>query len=125
MPPTARTITGPHRRGRATKHQYGAVAANPAFAPQTFTSWFRQRGVRNTDKPQVLLWSDTFNNYFHPATAQAAVAVLEAAGYQVVIPSQSLCCGRPLYDYGMLDLAQHQLRRICLLFSRRSLLVCP
>ena len=84
----------------------------PTFAPQTFTSWFRQRGVRNTDKPQVLLWPDTFNNYFHPATAQAAVAVLEAAGYQVVIPSQPLGCGRPLYDYGMLDLAKHQLQHI-------------
>ena len=84
----------------------------PTFAPQTFTSWFRQRGVRNADKPQVLLWPDTFNNYFHPTTAQASVAVLEAVGYQVVIPSQSLCCGRPLYDYGVLDLAKHQLRNI-------------
>lgn len=84
----------------------------PAFAPQTFTSWFRQRATRNADKPQVLLWPDTFNNYYHPATAQTAVAVLEAVGYQVVIPRQTLCCGRPLYDYGMLDLAKQQLRRI-------------
>ncbi|HZB96689.1 MAG TPA: FAD-linked oxidase C-terminal domain-containing protein, partial [Herpetosiphonaceae bacterium] len=84
----------------------------PRFAPQTFKAWFRARGPRNTDKPKVILWPDTFNNYFHPATAQAAVEVLEAAGYQVVVPEQWLCCGRPLYDYGMLDLAKRQLRQI-------------
>jgi Fe-S oxidoreductase len=40
------------------------------------------------------------------------VEVLEAAGYQIEVPQQSLCCGRPLYDYGMLDLAKRQLRQI-------------
>jgi Fe-S oxidoreductase len=60
----------------------------------------------------VLLWPDTFNNYFHPEVAIAATQALEAAGYQVRIPEQSLCCGRPLYDYGMLDLARRQLRQL-------------
>jgi Fe-S oxidoreductase len=60
----------------------------------------------------VLLWPDTFNNYFFPAVGQAAVEVLEAAGYQVAIPAQSLCCGRPLYDFGMLNLAKSLLRQI-------------
>src|SRR6185312_9148078 len=59
-----------------------------------------------------LLWPDTFNNYFHPRTAQAAVEVLEAAGRRVLIPNQILCCGRPLYDYGMLDRARQYLRKI-------------
>ena len=36
---------------------------------------------------------------------------IEAAGWQVVIPSGHVCCGRPLYDYGFLDLAQRYLRR--------------
>jgi FAD/FMN-containing dehydrogenase/Fe-S oxidoreductase len=84
----------------------------PVFAPQTFTAWFRQRPIHNPDSPQVLLWPDTFNNHFHPATAQAAVEVLEAAGYQVVVPAISLCCGRPLYDFGMLDQAQRLLQQI-------------
>ena len=57
-------------------------------------------------RPPVLLWPDTFNNYFHPATARAAVEVLEAAGYPVTIPQAHLCCGRPLYDFGMLDRAE-------------------
>ncbi len=84
----------------------------PAFAPQTFKQWFRERGIRNTGCPQVILWPDTFNNHFHPETAQAAVEVLEAAGYQVIVPEQSLCCGRPLYDYGFLDLAENLLQQI-------------
>jgi Fe-S oxidoreductase len=60
----------------------------------------------------VLLWPDTFNNYFHPEVAIAATEVLEAAGCEVVVPQRSLCCGRPLYDYGMLKLAKRQLRQI-------------
>jgi len=84
----------------------------PVFASQTFKEWFRQRGVRNPGAPKVILWPDTFNNYLHPETLQAGVEVLEAAGYQVVVPEQSLCCGRPLYDFGMLDTAERLLRQI-------------
>jgi FAD/FMN-containing dehydrogenase/Fe-S oxidoreductase len=83
----------------------------PAFAPQTFRTWFAKRVVRNEGKPQVMLWPDTWNNHFHPTTAQAAVDVLEAAGFQVIVPAVSLCCGRPLYDYGMLTLARKLLVR--------------
>jgi len=78
----------------------------PSFAPETFTSWFRRRGPRHEWAPKVLLWPDTFNNHFHPQTAIAAVEVLEAAGFQVTIPNRALCCGRPLYDFGMLDRAK-------------------
>jgi FAD/FMN-containing dehydrogenase/Fe-S oxidoreductase len=53
----------------------------------------------------VLLWADTFNNHFLPDTAKAAVEVLEAVGFDVVVPRAPLCCGRPLYDVGMLDRA--------------------
>ena len=60
----------------------------------------------------MILWPDTFNNHFHPETGQAAVEVLEAAGYQVWMPAESLCCGRPLYDFGMLDTAKSLLREI-------------
>ena len=62
--------------------------------------------------PEVLLWPDTFNNYFLPATAKAAVEVLETAGFQVTIPQVPLCCGRPLYDFGMLDRAEKLLLQI-------------
>ena len=84
----------------------------PPFAPETFKSWFRKRGARNEGRPKVILWPDTFNNYFFPETAQAAVDVLEHFGYQVSVPMQHLCCGRPLYDYGFLDRAKQYLNTI-------------
>jgi FAD/FMN-containing dehydrogenase/Fe-S oxidoreductase len=84
----------------------------PAFAPQTFKQWFRERKPVNIGSAQILLWADTFNNHFHPQTAIAAVEVLEAAGYQVLVPKRSLCCGRPPYDFGMLDTAQRLLRQV-------------
>jgi len=84
----------------------------PAFVSQTFRAWFAQRQPRNRDTPPVLLWPDTFNNYFHPVAAQAAVDVLEAAGFRILLPKVDLCCGRPLYDFGLLDRAKRLLRRI-------------
>jgi FAD/FMN-containing dehydrogenase/Fe-S oxidoreductase len=59
--------------------------------------------------PEVFLWADTFNNYFHPATMRAAHQVLTTAGFRVTLPTQHLCCGRPLYDFGMLDTAKKYL----------------
>jgi Fe-S oxidoreductase len=82
----------------------------PRFAGESFQRWFRRRGGSAVHGPTVLLWPDTFNNYFHPATAIAATEVLEAAGYQVEVPSEPVCCGRPLYDFGMLDRAERYLR---------------
>src|SRR5262249_32955270 len=46
---------------------------------------------------------------FHPPVARAGVEVLEAAGYQVWVPTAPLCCGRALYDFGMLDTAKRLL----------------
>ena len=60
----------------------------------------------------VILWADTFNNHFTPPVSKAAVQVLEDAGFEVRVPRQSLCCGRPLYDYGMLDTAKALLEQI-------------
>jgi Fe-S oxidoreductase len=85
----------------------------PQFAEHTFRDWWRDRGgTVNSDGPRVLLWPDTFNNYFRPETAIAATRVLEAAGARVELPDRWLCCGRPLYDFGMLRLARAQLRQI-------------
>jgi FAD/FMN-containing dehydrogenase/Fe-S oxidoreductase len=103
---------------RALVKWVGGIAPQrelPHFASRTFTSWFRGREVRKDLSPQaseVILWPDTFNNYFHPETAIAAVDVLEAAGFRVRIPERVLCCGRPLYDWGMLDTAERLLRQV-------------
>jgi Fe-S oxidoreductase len=84
----------------------------PPFATQTFKAWFKERGTRNPDAPPVVLFPDTFSNFLRPEPAKAAVEVLEGAGYRVVVPRQPLCCGQPLYDYGMLDAAEFLLRRL-------------
>jgi Fe-S oxidoreductase len=91
----------------------------PPFAAETFKEWWRRRERRragasshNAGASPVILWPDTFNNHFYPETARAAVEVLEAAGHRVIVPTQPLCCGRPLYDFGMLDQAKRQLREI-------------
>jgi FAD/FMN-containing dehydrogenase/Fe-S oxidoreductase len=85
----------------------------PPFATRTFRAWWEARGAQSrVDGRRVLLWPDTFTNFFHPDVAIAAVEVLEAAGFTVVVPERTLCCGRPLYDYGMLTLARRQLRQL-------------
>jgi FAD/FMN-containing dehydrogenase/Fe-S oxidoreductase len=89
----------------------------PAFAAETFTQWFSRHrpGAGDVDlraDDTVLLWPDTFNNHFHPETAIAALELLESAGYRVIVPASSVCCGRPLYDYGLLPLAARMLRQL-------------
>ncbi|MBC5803715.1 MAG: FAD-binding protein [Candidatus Eremiobacteraeota bacterium] len=86
--------------------------AIPTFAAQTFTASFRKRRGLRTGTLDVLLWPDTFSNHFLPERAQATVEVLERFGFRVSIPEKALCCGRPLYDWGMLDLAKRSLREI-------------
>jgi FAD/FMN-containing dehydrogenase/Fe-S oxidoreductase len=83
----------------------------PAFAAETFQTWFQERKARRATGHKVLLWADTFNNYFMPETARAAVEVLEHAGCQVEVLQGHHCCGRPLYDYGFLDMAKSYLQR--------------
>ena len=86
------------------------------FAKASYTTPSMQRqGTENRLHPhgrqapfhtdRVLLWPDTFNNYLESSVLQAAVEVIEDAGYLVEIPPRPLCCGRPLYDTGMLDTA--------------------
>jgi FAD/FMN-containing dehydrogenase/Fe-S oxidoreductase len=84
----------------------------PQFAPRSFKKQINKRAGHADGSRRVILWADTFNNYFHPETALAAADVLEAAGYRVTVPHAPLCCGRPLYDFGMLDTARRQLQQI-------------
>jgi FAD/FMN-containing dehydrogenase/Fe-S oxidoreductase len=89
----------------------------PRFAPESFRQWFagRQRpgvaGASGTARQPVFLWVDTFTNAFSPAVGRAAVAVLEAAGYEVRITGQQVCCGLTWISTGQLDGARRQLRR--------------
>ena len=84
----------------------------PEFAPETFQAWFQKRSLQAQGKKRVVLFPDTFNNFFLPRTARAAVHVLEDAGFEVQVPAEHVCCGRPLYDYGFLDMAKQYLEKI-------------
>ncbi len=67
------------------------------------------------DRPEVLLWVDTFNTYFEPENARAAHRVLQAAGYRVCLPTPSgrpVCCGRTFLNAGLVEEARHEGRRL-------------
>ena len=81
----------------------------PQFAAQSFRQWFARHPAQAG--PVVLLWVDTFTDYFTPEVGQAAVRVLEAAGYAVEITGQPVCCGLTWISTGQLDGARRQLRR--------------
>ena len=83
----------------------------PRFARKNFRAQFNRAQTSATGQP-VLLWPDTWNNYFHPQALTSAAKLLKAAGSSVQIPKQHICCGRPLYDFGFLDEARRYLLRI-------------
>ncbi|MDY7806890.1 FAD-binding and (Fe-S)-binding domain-containing protein [Burkholderia stagnalis] len=89
--------------------------ALPAFAPRPFRAIAKRQGIgQRTDatpaRNKVILWVDTFNEHFSPDIAAAAADVLTRLGFDVTLPRKRLCCGRPLYDYGLLDEARALLR---------------
>jgi len=84
----------------------------PLFASQTFQAWFAGRTARGDPRHgEVLLWPDTFTNHFHPHIAQAAVEVIESAGWRVRVPGRPMCCGLTWISTGQLNVARAVLRR--------------
>jgi len=81
----------------------------PELAAQTFRSRIRGATGARGAAGDVLLWADTFTNYFQPHIAESAYHVLAAAGFNVKVLERHVCCGRPLYDFGMLDAAKRYL----------------
>jgi FAD/FMN-containing dehydrogenase/Fe-S oxidoreductase len=85
----------------------------PRFAAKNFRDQFnRSAQSRKTIGEPVLLWPDTWNNYFHPKALRSAAKLLAATGSTVQVPKRHICCGRPLYDFGFLDEARRYLLRI-------------
>jgi len=84
----------------------------PVLAGQTFQHWFHRRPATGDGaRGDVLVWPDTFDNHFHPSVAQAAVEVLEGAGWRVRVPEQSVCCGLTWISTGQLKTARRVLQR--------------
>lgn len=73
------------------------------------------------DAREVVLFVDTFTQHFEPDIADAAVAVLNAAGYRVIVaqpvadapePDRPLCCGRTWLALGMIEEARAEAQRV-------------
>ncbi len=86
----------------------------PGLARETFQRWWARRGrpLAAPKRRRIILWPDTFNNYFWPQTARSAVEVLESLSYDIDVPGEKLCCGRPLFDFGLIDDARKNLQKI-------------
>ena len=84
----------------------------PKFSKRTFRDWFGSHAQDARGRREVFFFTDTFTNFFEPEVAIAAVKVLESAGFRVIIAPKYVCCGRPLYDQGMLDDARQRLLEI-------------
>lgn len=123
------------KTGSAILRRAGGLTSKrpiPPFASQSFTSWFRDRPERDGDQQsrrKVFLFPDTFSNFLAPEVAKASTEVLERAGFAVEVPRGFVCCGRPLYDFGMLDLARvlwrTTLRSLAPVLAEDALLVVP
>ncbi|HEX3593134.1 MAG TPA: heterodisulfide reductase-related iron-sulfur binding cluster, partial [Pseudonocardiaceae bacterium] len=84
----------------------------PSFATTNLRRWWQGRGPRGTGvRGEVLLWPDTFTDCFHPHVGQAAVEVLEDAGWRVTLPTEPLCCGLTWVSTGQLGIAKRILSR--------------
>jgi len=81
----------------------------PLLASTTFQQWFNQHPAKKkAPNGKVILWDDTFMSYNQPEVGRAAVRVLEAAGFEVVIMAKRHCCGRPMISKGLLKEAKTQ-----------------
>lgn len=79
----------------------------PGYAAERFDRWFARRASEiKPHRGPVILWDDTFVRYHEPGVGMAAVAVLEAAGFEVRLAAGRRCCGRPAFSQGNLDEAR-------------------
>ncbi len=94
----------------------------PRYAEQRFDTWFDQREsagqARPGDRGDVLLWDDCFCRFNEPNVGHAAVRVLEAAEYEVLMPEGRVCCGRPAFSTGQLDMAAAMAKKNVALLSQ-------
>ncbi len=98
-------------RASAGRDHHGTAGSTLRRAARSAAARSRPRDA-TTAAATVVVWPDTFTDAFRPGVADDLVAVLEALGERVAVPSAWACCGRPLYDAGMLGLARRTLTHL-------------
>jgi len=94
------------RRGMESALGISVQRPLPPYALERFDRWFAKRPSKATgSRGRVWLWDDTFVRFHEPHIGKAAVALLEAAGFEVGLVSGRKCCGRPAFSQGCLDTA--------------------
>jgi FAD/FMN-containing dehydrogenase/Fe-S oxidoreductase len=121
-PAAARLVNaslGSEAAGPLLKRLAGVTTRRPAprFDPKGgLRAWarreFAQARDRDPSETSVVLWPDTFTDAFHPAAGQDLIESFGVLGERVAVPSGWACCGRTLYDFGLLDLAKRSLLRL-------------
>jgi len=85
------------------------------FVRNTFVHrWHRYRKhtpVPNVTRGKIVYFHDTFATYNYPRIGLAAVKLLEAAGFEVIVEERRACCGRPMLSKGLIDAARKSARR--------------
>lgn len=88
----------------AMEHLLGITSERefPAFADETFRSWWQSRGGNqvDSDEKRVAYFHGDYANYNTPEVGKAFVRVFEAFGYQIAVPEQR-CSGTPMFANGM------------------------
>ena len=106
MPRTANALLQSAAFGQLARRILGFTTERPLpkFASERFDHWFAKRepAIRPW-RGRVILWDDTFVRYYEPHIGKAAIKLLETAGFDVVLPTQRQCCGRPAFSQGNLD----------------------
>lgn len=114
MPKLATGVLNAPGLGKALRKAAGVTTSRPA--PQFAKVPFRKSAVAQMlyqpEKATVVLWPDTFTNAFDPELGYAIAKALTAAGEIVHVPREWACCGRTLFDPGMLPLAKKSLRGV-------------
>ncbi|MEZ6087822.1 MAG: FAD-binding and (Fe-S)-binding domain-containing protein [Pirellulaceae bacterium] len=104
---TARPEADKSMASLTTQHEHVPRFQTDSYADDAHRHRLHPAGSRQTySGSKVILWPDTFNNFLNTDAAIASTHVLRKLGYDVELPSRVLCCGRPLYDWGMLTTAR-------------------
>jgi FAD/FMN-containing dehydrogenase/Fe-S oxidoreductase len=105
IPPLAKHsfVDGFRARSTSAPRSAAAMSSASASAPSSAARSASAPASSVAARPRVVLWPDTFTNHFAPGVGDAAVRVLEAAGFDLAVPSDPVCCGLTWHTTGQLD----------------------